>query len=367
MAHIDNHTGLPHAWFEKAGPGGAHFDVLVVRATFDFAPHGERLSLAPIQTPIVWGDEFDGPAQDDPLRAVLKREGDLVLYKPCADIHVTGHAQPDEGNAQRSWLAGIAVGGHKKLLQLHGPRHFEAGLFGWRLTSPEPTASIALDYRNAFGGCFSVPAGDGEAAAFAYKRDNPAGCGWLPGAHALKTLSRRARKRIEAAVAELKSMPAPQLEDPERPVKDPYANLPTEGLSPMARWCEPRLRYAGTYDEAWRTQRYPQLPEDFDPAFYQSAHPGLILRSHLNGDETIVLHGLLAEGHREMCLPSLRVFGAATCISGKKATVPLALDTARVELDKRQIVLLWRTAFAYGDPVRQLTLATVQRSEHPGT
>jgi hypothetical protein len=362
----ENRTGLPHVWFEKAGVGGVRFDVLVVRATFDFSQYGERVSPSQDQTPIVWGDEFDGPVQDDPLRAVLKREGDLILYKPRADIQVTGYAQPEEGKAQQSWMAGIAVNEHKKLLRLHGPRRFESGLLGWRLTSSDSTASVALDYRNAFGGCFSVPADDGEEIVFAYKKDNPAGCGWLPSANAFKDLSRRERKRIEADIVKIKTMPAPQMEDPKRPLDHPHSDLPAESLSPMARWCEPRLRHAGTYDEVWLAKRYPQLPEDFDPAFYQSAHPDLILNSHLEGNEAIILNGLLPEGRRDMYLPGIRLLGAVTHASGGKAVRELKLDTARFELDTRQIVLLWRTALERKDPVRQATLVAVQTPEHIG-
>jgi hypothetical protein len=79
----------------------------------------------------------------------------------------------------------------------------------------------------------------------------------------------------------------------------------------MARWYEPRLRHAGTHNEAWRNHRYPLPPEDFDPRFYQSAHPDLISRQHLTGEEPLTLSGLLPDGPRSMRLPGVYLLARA--------------------------------------------------------
>lgn len=41
----------------------------------------------------------------------------------------------------------------------------------------------------------------------------------------------------------------------------------------MGRSWQPRLRYAGTYDQHWMDERLPFLPEDFDLRYFQSAPP----------------------------------------------------------------------------------------------
>jgi hypothetical protein len=275
-AAIFNRTGFPHAWFEDTGPSGQVYDVLAVRGTFDFPEKGDSLLPAEWQTPILWGDELDGP-EDNPLRMVLLREGDTALYKPRADLQITGSARSEDGKPRRWWEASVVVSAangkvlHKKALGLSGPRRFARGMFGWRVSQSEAVADVALDYRHAFGGSFSVPAGEDEGERTpraVYKPDNPAGCGWLPDAKALGRLSKRARQYVQAQVDALREMPAPQIETIWGAVTSPDSNnrRAAQGFGPVVRWCEPRVRLAGTYDAQWRRERCPQLPKDFDLA-----------------------------------------------------------------------------------------------------
>ncbi len=89
-----------------------------MRATFDLARNDEVVTVSAQQSPIVWGEEFDGPIEASPKRAIVQRDGDLAPYKPGTDIHVIGTAQTPEGRPCQTWAAGIAVGDHRKLLQL---------------------------------------------------------------------------------------------------------------------------------------------------------------------------------------------------------------------------------------------------------
>lgn len=358
MALITNNSGMPYVWFEKIGPGGVSFDVLAVRGTFDFASDGEPIAFAKEQRPIVDGDEFEGPAQDNPLRAVLRREGDRVLHKPATDVYLTGTARSPNEQPLNGWQAGVRVGPVQKILQLHGPRHFVRNVFGWRLSKATPTHAIPLDYRLAFGGTYATGVAE-EQTEYAYKPDNPAGCGWLPDAAALKDLSKPARKQILAEIGKLRMLDAPQIEDPRQPVLHPSQQNVTQGFGPVARWCAPRIGYAGTYDERWRAQRYPGVPDDFDLRFYQSAPPDLVCPGYLAGDETIVLAGLLPEGRVEMRLPGLRMIMAMTTRRGPGRVGPLALDTVAVDLDARQVSLVWRERFERSDPVHYLRLGAV--------
>jgi hypothetical protein len=358
MAAVDNRSGAPHFWFEQAGPQGERIDVLIVRATFDFSANGELMSFAKQQHPVVFGDKFAGPANSDPLRAVLQEDGDLLPYKPGTDILVTGHAEAPDGRAQPDWLASICVGQVRKDLRVHGPRQFRKGLFGWRLDPTEPAGRIPLDYRLAFGGCIDVPANltaDGQPDAIKHP-GNPAGRGWLPDATACKQLSRPARQHIAKLIKGLKLIPAPQIEAAAEPIRRPYQNSAAQGVSAIARWWEPRLAYQGTYNDHWRKVRYPLLPEDFDSRYYQSAHPDLIAIPHLRGDEIVTLTGLLPQ-RRDMRLPGWRLIVVVTRASGESSvSIPL-LDTVRLDLDVGQASLVWRTHFDCDDPVIEIALA----------
>lgn len=358
MTTIDNRSGVPHFWFEQTGPEGERLDVLVVRATFDFASNGALMTLAVEQQPIAFGDMFSGPVATDPMRAVLRDDGDLLPYKPGTDMLVSGHALAPDGKPHASWLAGISVGAVNKILRLHGPRQFRKRLFGWRLGPSELVDRIPLDYRLAYGGCVDVPSTRTADANpdFVKHLGNPAGCGWLPRTAAYKHLPKSARKYIKEWLKAQTVLAAPQFESVATPVRHPYQNISAEGLGPIARWWQPRLGRQGSYDDQWRAGRYPLLPENFDPRFYQSAPSDLVCTPHLIGDERLVLVGLLGE-KREMRLPGWRLVAVVTRASGKSEVSFLILDTLRLDLDSGKATLVWRAHFDYEDPVLGIALA----------
>jgi hypothetical protein len=358
VAAIDNKTGAPHFWFEQTGAEGEKLDVLVVRATFDFGINGESMTLAADQQPIVFGDIFSGPADTDPNRAVLTADGDLLPYKPGTDVLILGHALAPNGMAQSFWQAGVSVGPVKKILRLHGPRKFVKRFFGWHLGPGEPVCRIPLDYRLAYGGCVDIPAAlaaDGNSDFIKFP-GNPAGCGWLPKKAAYRHLPRLARKHVKKWINAQTVLPAPQLESATAPVRHPYQNLPAQGLGPIARWWEPRLSRQGSYDNEWLKARYPLLPKDFDPRYFQSAPTDLVCNPHLIGDERVLLTGLLSE-NREMRLPGWRLLAVVTRASGESTVSVPILDTVRLDLDSGQASLVWRANFECEDPVLEIALA----------
>jgi hypothetical protein len=216
-------------------------------------------------------------------------------------VLVSGHALAPGGTAQSSWQASVRVGPVKKILRLHGPRKFLKHFFGWRLGQSEPVFRVPLDYRLAYGGCVDVPASltsDGYSDSIKFP-GNPAGCGWLPTKAAYGHLPRLARKHVQQWINTQTVLPAPQFESASEPLRHPYQDLPAQGFGAIARWWEPRLSRQGSYGGEWRTTRYPLLPENFDPLYFQSAPADLVCRPHLIGDERVSLTGLLAE-HREI-------------------------------------------------------------------
>ncbi|NHZ45031.1 hypothetical protein [Massilia aquatica] len=68
-AIVANHSGVPYFWFEQTGPEGERIDVLVVRATFDFASGGSLMTLAQTQHEIVLGV---CAAETDAIRMVTR-------------------------------------------------------------------------------------------------------------------------------------------------------------------------------------------------------------------------------------------------------------------------------------------------------
>lgn len=370
MIHIDNSTGLPHFLYEKQGAEGEPLDVLVTRATFDMTNDGQSVTLAAEQTPIVFADRFEGPLEPHPFGAILAEEGDLVVFKPGTDVTVHGCARSPNNQPRPEWYARLTVGPISKVVKLSGPRQFRHSLLGWRLTHPRLVDHVRLDDRLAYGGCFDLPAPHAPDAPCCFP-ENPAGCGWLPARDELKALDKKNRKALKAQLAARRDWPVPQIEAPfnnqRKPGSGQYTNLTTR-----PRWSASRLARQGTFDEAWEKTRCPRLPTDFDTSFYQAAPADQVAQPWLVGDEVLTLEGLLPEARNTMRLPGWTVLLAAQAASGEHFVVQPVLDTLRIDLDKRQLVLLWRTHFRQDDPVIRLAMAVTDRpltgvSERPDT
>ena len=81
--------------------------------------------------------------------------------------------------------------------------------------------------------------------------------------------------------------------------------LPVLGLGPLAPSWQPRLACAGTYDERWKSTRWPYLPLDFDFQFYNAAPNDQSFAGFAKGDRDDSLVSTLARtaiwslGYRE--------------------------------------------------------------------
>lgn len=359
-AEITNSTGLPHMWYQQSGPEGERQDVLVLRGTFDFGVDGRTMKLAEVQRPIVYGDATDSRVPGDLIRSVIVDDGDLVPYKPCTDILVTGCASAPDSKPTKNWVAAIRVGNIKKALRLHGPREFKHSAMGWTVGATTPVTSVPLDYRLAFGGCIDVPAElttDGEPD-WVRLRSNPAGSGWLPRPENFGKLAKSARSHVEKWIQSQKVLAAPQIEDAFVPVRNPYSNAAPAGMAAIARWWAPRVGLQGKFDDEWRRVRYPLLPKDFSARYFQCASAGLVASPHLAGDETVTMVGLLPQ-RREMQLPCWEIIVGVIRASGDVSLYLALLDTVRFDLSRHQASLVWRIPFGYDDPVVDVAIGSM--------
>ncbi len=361
MAAVENHSGLPHAWFPKVGAGGHTFDVLIVRGTFELLENGAPAVRATRQPPVVDGDRYDAPRGDDPVRSMLMQAGDRVIYKPGTDVFVTGHARTPGGLPATDWLAGVQLADHLVSLKLYGPRRFVKKWSGWQVTDAAPVTEVPLSYERALGGGYALPLGQSGAIARIHKPDNPVGCGWLPDDTALGALPADERKVLAAAVSGVRDLPAPQIEDPSTPVRSPFQQAQAIGTGPIAPWWVPRAQRQGTLDDAWLSTRYPAVPDDFDGAYYQAAHPRLIIPRHLRGDESLGLTNLLPDSLYVSQLPGWSVMAIATYADGGSAVTLPAIDTVTVDLDTRLLTLVWRASFDRLNPVRALVVGVTDQ------
>jgi hypothetical protein len=106
---------------------------------------------------------------------------------------------------------------------------------------------------------------------------------------------------------------------------------------------EPRVKLAGTYDEHWQKEQFPLLPKDFDVRYFQAAHPDLICRPHLQGNELVRIVGATPEGMIEFKLPSIAIGVAIHPSRGNPERQLALLDTVILRPDEHKLNLIWRS------------------------
>jgi hypothetical protein len=309
--------------------------VVSVRGTFLHVQDG-ALALAQPQEEFQWTDVYDG----DPHKGILLRQTDLTPEKPGTDVTFLGSAHAPGGKPARSWTCSLGIGPVSKTLRVHGARFWRpvirdrwAGLSAkapkrvledWTLSEAAPALVVPLDWTRAWGG-----AGDGGDAADAVPA-NPAGCGIVD----------------PRCTDEAVKIPAPSITAPDGTALDWRKRYEPQGFGPIAPFWRPRQRHAGTYDDAWIAGRHPLLPEDFDPLFWQCAHPDLIVRPWLEGHEDYTLENL----HAELPLAQGRLPGVTLGVRCEREDRDewIVANLDGVHFDWREddrVLLTWRARF----------------------
>lgn len=310
-----NYTPFPALGFESRGHRGEVFHVFVVKGSFRLQSV-PLLKPIPEQVPLVMADEYHG----DPTCSSVRFECDINPFKPATDIHLVGSARAPGRQPRRRWTVRLKVGQIEKTLQVTGPRYWTRGFLGASLTEPELCTEVALRYELAYGGVY----GEGKDAQAC--EQNPVGRGHTGGKRPTKN----------------DDIPAPQIEAADDLIDGLGKRHKPEGFGPIARSWQPRLRKAGTFDDQWLKTRWPDVPDDFDFAHYNSAHPDLIAPGYLNGDELVELQGMDPDGIMRTALPGYTVFCLVRLMDGTIAPAPMNLDTVVFDVDKWLAFLTWR-------------------------
>lgn len=286
----------------------------VLRASFDIAAGG-RLKRSELQTrprrTAAWAGE--------PGQSSLLDDADLAP-RGGTDLLIRGHAHAPLGRSVRALDVGFRLGSLFKALRVHGERRWvrAAGSAEVVPGPAEPFEKVPLVYERALGGTDpNAPPGLPRACAA-----NPVGSGY----------------RHEPA--ELLDQPAPQIEAPGVALVAGTAQLAPAGFGPIAPHWQPRVSLAGTYDDAWRTNRAPLPPEDYRPDFVRSAPQDQQNPGFLRGGEWIELSHLTADGSLRLQLPEIAV-RMTTVFRGGAEDSDAHLQIVRVLADERRVELSW--------------------------
>jgi hypothetical protein len=130
----------------------------------------------------------------------------------------------------------------------------------------------------------------------------------------------------------------------------PEQTLMPAALGPLARNWQPRLAFAGTYDDAWKEEVFPLLPADFDDRFYQCA-PDDQQMPYPEGGEQVTLVNLTeaaaqrfehSKGQLSFMLPRRKL--PMVVLSKDRNTVQLSpvIDTVAINTDAMTFDITWR-------------------------
>ncbi len=317
MLEISNKTPFETAIVPGLDKDGYDYAAVVIKATFDIQNNNDSLSISENQIPIVFSAEYYG----DPENSSIKYESDTALSKKRTDVVLIGHAYSRRGKKEAVDVK-LRVGALDKTVRAIGNRRWFKALGFWHTSDPVPFGKMPLLYENAFGG---IDTAHSKPAKQGCEKRNPVGTGFC----------------ISGKKDHLNGLHLPNIEDPRRLIKKWKDRPPPAGLGFIAPNWEPRVHYAGTYDEIWQKERLPLLPKDFNELFFNSAHPDLISKQYLRGREPVNITNASKDNDLSFYLPE-KHFDVSVLIKGEKKEFSPNLDTVIIEPDEQRVMLAWR-------------------------
>ncbi|MCP4349976.1 MAG: DUF2169 domain-containing protein [Desulfobacterales bacterium] len=295
---------------------GVDSAIVVIKTTFNILH--DKISVSKNQLPIVKADEY----WSNPANSSLKYASEMTLPKPATDIVMIGHAHSPNGKPIYAGYVSLKVGKYTKTLSVFGDRYWKRSFSVYSITDPEPFVKLPLTYEKAFGG---VDTHLFDKSKIEYEHRNPVGCGF----------------KVKKGEKEIEGLKLPNIENPGNLINNWKDRPVPTSFGYIAPSWEPRSRFVGTYDEAWQKNRAPYLPEDFDPRFFNCAHPDLITDGYLQGGEDVVIKNASPKGIIKFNLPKIG-FEIAFYIDGKEKVGYPNLDTLILEPDDDRFSMIWR-------------------------
>jgi hypothetical protein len=314
-----NATSMQAAYTMGTDPSAREHVVVVVKGTFAIPDDGGPAEQLPKeqQVPLAMADTFTG----EPGFSAPVHEAEFCLRKPRCDVLVNGTAYVPEGKPVERIKVGVKLGSWQKDFDVVGDRVWQQRGVTPHPSAPRPFVTMPVTYDRAFGGVDDT--NPEHASAF---MQNPVGRGYGAPRSAERLLGR----------------PVCNTEDPRDPVKLPWGSYRPMSLGPVARGWQPRLAYAGTYDQNWLDNIFPFLPPDFDDRHFQAAPEDQQVDPPRPGEEVILLN-LTTQGRTHFRLPTdlempVAFFPRQGDIEHRHGT----LDTVLIEPGDGRLCLVWR-------------------------
>ncbi len=112
---------------------------------------------------------------------------------------------------------------------------------------------------------------------------------------------------------------------------------------PLAVNTPERRAHGGSYDATWRQERFPQLPKDFDPRFYNAAPAALKLPASFPAGAPVRITGLSLEA-AETLVPAQALLATFGFRGDEVESKTLVLDTLLIDATSQTIEWVWRAS-----------------------
>ena len=291
--------------------------LVVVKATFDIAPDGTTQLAEQQELPLIMGQ----PRKEFGTSSLIY-DADLLSLKPGTDVIVNGSAWAPSGKSASSLDAQITVGPIAKRVRVFGDRYWRRGLAGPSISAPQPFESVPIVFERAFGGW---DRSSRDPADHRLESRNPVGTGF----------SVRSENCIDK--------PLPNVESPEKLIRSWGDHPPPAGVGVVDCAWSPRRELAGTYDEAWKKNRFPLWAQNYDRRYAHAAPVDQQVPGFLRGGELMTLVNLSRYGTLSFKLPRVYPF-FQTYFRRDEVEHRGQLCTVIVEPDVPRVVMAWQSS-----------------------
>jgi len=317
---ITNHTACEHQVLFANDENFRPIVCPIIKATFDIANDG-TLKFAKKQVPV----NLEGEYSADPESSSYIYEPECAFIKPTTDVVVIGDAISTFGPLTHL-LVEIQVGSLYQKIGVIGDREWVKQAVGYAISEPQPFERMPLVYENAFGG-WDKRAGDASKQGFEPR--NTVGKGFY----------------VDTGEPVTEPMYLPNLENPDQLIqKISDRPEPVSCGFTLPHW-QPRVGYAGTYDDAWTNSRSPMLPLDFDRRYFNAANANLTADSYLKGNEPVRLCNLTHVPEFHFQLPGVKSPYVELEFPDGVEQFHTNLDTIIINLHDMQLQMIWRNYF----------------------
>lgn len=317
MWHVANQTPFAADYGWVMDKNGNKIWLVVVKATFDIQPDGRCLLAAenePVRQVAQPHGEFG--------KSSLQYETDLAGVKPTTDVLVYGDAMVPKGRFATSLDVSLRAGTLQKRLRVTGDRFWESGVFGLRMSESKPFERMPITYERAYGGWDRSAA---QPEDHRLEERNPVGTGFA--------------LRVENC----EGMRLPNIEYPDQLISDWKDHPAPAGLNAVDCAWLPRRQLAGTYDDAWRRNRFPLWAEDFVPLYHNSSPIDQRPEQYFSGGEHIEVTSMSESGTLGFDLPKINL-AFRTRFGSERVDREGQLCTVIIEPNVPRVMLAWQAA-----------------------